>query len=68
MNYFSATSIYNAQETVNVETEQEYDEKRRADDQKTKQKMDAIRSKLKTRSKKVSFNDKQNKFIQLVTK
>lgn len=68
MNYFSATSIYNAQETVNVETEQEYDEKRRADDQKTKQKMDAIRSKLKTRSKKVSFNDKKNKFIQLVTK
>ncbi len=50
---FSAASMYNTHETITVEPEREYDEKREADDRKTKQKMELIRSKLKTNSKKV---------------
>jgi len=50
---FSAASMYNTHETITVEPEREYDEKRQADDRKTKQKMDLIRSKLKTHPRKV---------------
>ncbi|CAF0985164.1 unnamed protein product [Rotaria sp. Silwood1] len=48
----SAASMYNTHETITVETERQYDEKRQADDRKTKQKMELIRSKLKTHSRK----------------
>jgi len=45
--------MYNTHETIAVEPEREYDEKRQADDRKTKQKMELIRSKLKTHARKV---------------
>lgn len=45
--------MYNTHETITVEPERQDDEKRQADDQKTKQKMDLIRSKLKTHPRKV---------------
>ena len=48
--------MYNTQETLTVEPDREYDEKRQADDQKTKQKMELIRSKLKTDSRKVKIS------------
>ncbi|CAF3535247.1 unnamed protein product [Rotaria sordida] len=51
----SNTSLYNAHETLTVEQEREYDEKRQADDRKTKQKMELIRSKLKTHTRKDAF-------------
>lgn len=50
---FSNASMYNTHETLTVEPEREYDEKRQADDRKTKQKMELIRSKLKTHARKV---------------
>lgn len=46
--------MYNTQETMTGETEHEYDEKRQTEDRKTKQKMELIRSKLKTHSRKVN--------------
>ncbi|CAM4773988.1 unnamed protein product [Rotaria magnacalcarata] len=48
----SAASMYNTHETIAVETDRQYDEKRQADDRKTKQKMELIRSKLKTHPRK----------------
>ncbi|CAM4882611.1 unnamed protein product [Rotaria socialis] len=51
----SAASMYNTHETVAVETDRQYDEKRQADDRKTKQKMELIRSKLKTHPRKVTY-------------
>ena len=45
--------MYNTHETLTIEPEREYDEKRQADDRKTKQKMELIRSKLKTHARKV---------------
>ena len=45
--------MYNAHETVTVESERKCDEKRQADNRKTKQKMELIRSRLKTQDKKV---------------
>jgi hypothetical protein len=45
--------MYNTHETLTVNPEREHDEKRQADDRKTKQKMDSIRSKLKINAKKV---------------
>lgn len=51
--------MYNAQETLTVEPDREYDEKRQADDQKTKQKMESIRSKLKTDPRKVRLVEQQ---------
>ncbi len=45
--------MYNTHETITMEPEREYDEKRQADDRKTKQKMDLIRSKLKAHPRKV---------------
>ncbi|CAF0787540.1 unnamed protein product [Rotaria sordida] len=51
----SAASMYNTHETITVETERQYDEKRQADDRKTKQKMELIRSKLKTHARKDIF-------------
>lgn len=51
---FSATSMYNTHETMTVDSERQYDEKRQADDRKTKQKMDHIRSKLKVHPRKVN--------------
>ncbi|CAF2932413.1 unnamed protein product [Rotaria sp. Silwood2] len=51
----SNASMYNAHETITVEQEREYDEKRQADDRKTKQKMELIRSKLKTHTRKDAF-------------
>ncbi|CAM2696433.1 unnamed protein product [Rotaria socialis] len=48
----SNASMYNAHETITVEAEPENDEKRQADDRKTKQKMELIRSKLKTHDRK----------------
>lgn len=42
--------MYNA----TVEPERQFDEKRQADDRKTKQKMDLIRSKLKISPRKVN--------------
>jgi hypothetical protein len=45
--------MYNPRETITVEPERDYDEKRQADDRKTKQKMESIRSKLKTHTRKV---------------
>lgn len=50
----SATSMYNTHEPITVESDRQYDEKRQADDRKTKQKMDLIRSKLKIHPRKVS--------------
>ncbi len=46
--------MYNTHETITVDPEREYDEKRQADDRKTKQKMDLIRSKLKAHPRKVN--------------
>ena len=48
--FFSTTSMYNAHETLTVEP----DEKRQADDQKTREKMEQIRSKLKPHPRKVA--------------
>ncbi|CAF1242032.1 unnamed protein product [Rotaria sp. Silwood1] len=48
----SNTSMYNTHETMTVEQERKYDEKRQADDRKTKEKMESIRSKLKTHTRK----------------
>jgi hypothetical protein len=45
--------MYNAHETITTETDRESDEKRKADDRKTKQKMELIRSKLKPNARKV---------------
>ena len=45
--------MYNAHETTTVEPEREFNEKRQDDDRKTKQKMELIRSKLKTHARKV---------------
>ena len=45
--------MYNTHETMSVEPDRESDEKRQADDRKTKQKMELIRSKLKTHTRKV---------------
>ncbi len=45
--------MYNAHETTTVEREREYTEKRQDDDRKTKQKMELIKSKLKTHTRKV---------------
>jgi cell division protein FtsL len=45
--------MYNAHETINVEPDRESEEKRKADDRKTKQKMELIRSKLKPHTRKV---------------
>mgnify|MGYP000524810819 CR=1 FL=1 len=45
--------MYNAHETISLETEHEYDEKRQDDDRKTKQKMELIQSQLKTHARKV---------------
>lgn len=50
--------MYNTHETVTVESERENDEKRQADDRKTKQKMELIRSKLKTHARKVRKKNK----------
>jgi hypothetical protein len=47
--------MYNTHETLTVEPEREYDEKRQDDDRKTKQKMELIRTKLKTHPKKVKY-------------
>jgi hypothetical protein len=47
--------MYNTHDTITVEHERESDEKRQADDKKTKQKMELIRSKLKTHTRKVKF-------------
>src|SRR5690348_11411249 len=44
--------MYNTHETITVEPGRGYDEKRQADDRKTKQKMELIRSKLKTHTRK----------------
>lgn len=49
VNEFSAASMYNTHDRITVEA----DEKRQADDRKTKQKMESIRSKLKTHPRKV---------------
>ncbi len=50
----SNASMYNTHETATVEPEREYNEKRQDDDRKTKQKMELIRSKLKTHARKVN--------------
>ena len=50
---FSTASMYNAHEATTVESEREFNEKRQDDDRKTKQKMELIRSKLKTHARKV---------------
>ena len=55
--FTSAGSMYNTHETITIAAEREYDEKRQADDRKTKQKMELIRSKLKTHTRKVSIID-----------
>ncbi len=47
--------MYNTHDTITVETGRESDEKRQADDRKTKQKMESIRSKLKTHPRKVKY-------------
>ncbi len=52
---FSAASMYNTHDTITVQPDREYDEKRQADDRKTKQKMELIRSKLKTHTRKVEY-------------
>lgn len=49
----SNASMYSTHETIGVEPEREDDEKRQDDDRKTKQKMELIRSKLKTHARKV---------------
>lgn len=54
---FSAASMYNTHETIAVETERQYDEKRQDDDRKTKEKMELIKSKLKTHARKVKYLD-----------
>ncbi|CAF1205739.1 unnamed protein product [Adineta steineri] len=48
----SAGSMYNTHDPIIVESERKYDEKRQDDDRKTKQKMELIRSKLKTHARK----------------
>jgi hypothetical protein len=63
---FSNTSTYNPHETLTVESEREYDEKRQADDRKTKQKMESIRSKLKTHARKVKYFYKTRILIYLI--
>ncbi|CAF1506841.1 unnamed protein product [Adineta steineri] len=50
----SAGSMYNTHDPIIVESERKYDEKRQDDDRKTKQKMELIRSKLKTHARKVT--------------
>lgn len=45
--------MYNAHEATTIDPEREYNEKRRDDDRKTKQKMELLRSKLKTHARKV---------------
>ena len=47
--------MYNVHETTTIEPEREYSEKRQDDDRKTKQKMELIRSKLKTHARKVEL-------------
>ena len=51
----SATSMYNTHDILPVETEREFDEKRQADNRKTKERMESIRSKLKAHPTKVDF-------------
>ncbi|CAF3742076.1 unnamed protein product [Adineta steineri] len=48
----SNASMYSTHETIAIESERENDEKRLDDDRKTKQKMELIRSKLKTHARK----------------
>ena len=59
--------MYNAQETLTVEPDREDDEKRQADDQKTKQKMESIRSKLKTNPRKVRLVEQQQQSLTSVS-
>ena len=47
-------SMYNTHEPVTVKPDREYDEKRQADDQRTKEKMEFLRSKMKTETSKVN--------------
>jgi hypothetical protein len=67
--------MYNTHDTITVEPEREYDEKRQDDDRKTKQKMELIRSKLKTHARKVKIsyrvfldmhNEKRNELSSVV--
>jgi hypothetical protein len=56
--------MYNTHETTTVDPEREYNEKRKDDDRKTKQKMELIRSKLKTHARKVkNFHHRIVSFI-----
>lgn len=55
-NSFSAASMYNTHDRIIVDNKNETDEKRQADDKKTKQKMESIRSKLKTHPRKVNIS------------
>jgi AN1-type zinc finger and ubiquitin domain-containing protein 1 len=55
--FISNASMYNTHETTTVNPEREYNEKRQNDDRKTKQKMELIRSKLKTHARKVKNFD-----------
>ena len=48
--------MYNVHETTMIEPEREFSEKRQDDDRKTKQKMELIRSKLKTHARKVRIS------------
>lgn len=48
--------MYNVHETTTMEPEREFSEKRQDDDRKTKQKMELIRSKLKTHARKVKLS------------
>ena len=48
--------MYNTHEKTTAGVDREYDEKRQADDRRTKQKMEWIRSKLKNHSRKVTFS------------
>ena len=50
----SAASMYNAHEPLTVKPNRECDAKRQADDLKTKQKMEFIRSKMKPETSKVN--------------
>ena len=47
--------MYNTHDILPVETEREFDEKRQADNRKTKERMESIRSKLKAHPTKVDF-------------
>ncbi|CAF0934228.1 unnamed protein product [Adineta ricciae] len=51
----SNASMYSTHETIAIEPERENNEKRQDDDRKTKEKMESIRSKLKTHTKKDVF-------------